>query len=718
MKIAEVYLRQKSKKIDHLFDYQIPEQFEGQLKKGMRVVVPFGKGNKAHEAFIIALKKKSDYGDAVKEISELIDLHPVLNDAQIKLCRWIHHYYGCLFYEALGLFTAPVKTTVTATGIKAYQESIRYYRLLKDEVVTGSVQKRVMTLLKLSDVSREELIAVAGNTASIANLEKKGLIESYEETVTFPRKPCMQIGEPTKSDLYDRLSSIEQENQPFYIHCPKGAARLAFYKRMIEETLQKEEGQLLCLVAESNYIVDYRKAFTDLFGTLVSFYHGGLSQKEKYRIYQEVAQGQVRVVIGTRSAFFLPFNHLNTILLDEANDPSFAVPQMPKYDIVTLASRWQEENPQTRVVFLEEVQAIRSVKNIKEKQWVAVTCPESLLPSQVHLVDMTQEMRMGNLDFLSKALKKKLEDNLQNGMRTVFLLNATGYANYVFCRACGHVEKCPDCGVSYKYDKANALLYCRYCDHTKDFTGICPNCHQRKGYGPVGLGIDQLLEIFKKRYPECRTLTLDARDTQNSKAYRRGMEKVRSNWQILIGSSAILRFFNYPENIDTVGVLLADIELNRGHYTASEQAYRFFNLLRTLTPTVKDVCVQTHQPEHYVLKGLADPGQYYREETSFRKLLRYPPYGNLIQMTIFGKHPKTLLKDTEKLYGWLKEYGLECYRSPNVMRMRGRDQFKTTLMVKTEKIESFHIVMKTIVDKREAYGFTSKVSLDVNPLYG
>lgn len=718
MRIAEVYLRQKSKKIDRPFDYRIPDRLVGQVKKGMRVVVSFGRGNKRHEAFVLALKEDSDFGDSVKEILEIIDLQPVLSEAQIQLCQFIHRYYGCLFYEALVLFTAPVQSIVTAEGIKAYEESIRYYRLLKDEVVRGSVQKRIMALLRESDISREALVAAAGNTASIRNLEKKGLIESYDEALVLPRIKSVPSWEPTESDLYDRFLATNKGKVPLYMRCPKGDTRHAFYRRMIEETLQTKEGQLLLIVAENNYITYYRKAFTDLFGTLVSFYHGGLSQKERYRNYQEIAKGHVRVVIGTRSAFFLPFRHLDHILLDEANDPSYAVPHMPKYDIVTLASRWQEINPHTNVVLLEEVQGIRSIKKIEEKRWQEIPSPKNLSQSQIHVVDMMQEMRRGNLDFMSKALKKRLEKNLETGQRTVFLLNATGYANYVFCKECGYVEKCPECEVSYKYDKANALMYCGYCDQTKEFTGICPNCHQRKGYGPVGLGIDRLMEILKKRYPEYGVLTLDARDTQNSKAYRLAMEKIQSDWQILIGSSTLLRFFNYPDHIATVGVLLADIELNRGHYTASEQAYRFFNLLRTLTPDVEDVWVQTHQPEHYVLKGLEKPQGYYQEEIAFRKLLRYPPYGNLIQLMIFGKQPKILLKDAGKLYEWLKEEGLECYRSPNVMRIRGRDQFKTTLMVKTEKLENFHKAMKTIVDKRETYGFTSKVSIDVNPLYG
>ncbi len=718
MDIAEVYLRQKSKKIDRPFDYRIPDRLSGQIKKGIRVTVPFGKGNKPYEAFVIALKKNSDYGEKIKEIQDRIDIQPILNEAQIKLCHFIHRYYGCLFYEALNLFSAPVKTVKTVNGTKAYRKSAQYYRLVKDEAVSGSVQQRIMALLKQSDVSRKALVAVAGNTASIANLEKKGFIERYHEVAESYQRPRIHITNPTPSDLYDRLVSIKEHETPLYICCPKGDIRQAFYTRIIQETLQKAQGQLVCLLAESNYITHYRKAFTDMFGTLVSFYHSGLPQEEKYRIYQEVAHGHTRVVIGTRSAFFLPFHHLETIIIDEANDPSYTVPQMPKYDIITLATRWQSDNPHTEVVFLEEVKAIRSDKQLVDKKWREITCMEKALMPQTHIVDMALEIRRGNLDFLSKALREKLESNLSAGKQTVFLLNATGYAAYVFCKNCGYVEKCPDCGVAYKYDKPNHLLYCPYCAHTKKLTGVCPQCHHSKGYGPVGLGIDRLSEIFNERYPEYRTLTLDARDTQNNKAYRQGIKKIQSHWQILIGSSAILRFSNYPDTLETVGVLLADIELNRSHYTAAEQAYRFFNLLRTLAPSVKDVWVQTHQIDHYVLKGLKNADYYYREEINFRKLLRYPPYGNLIQLTTFGKQPKDLLKDTAKLYDWLKEKGLECYRSPNVTRMRGRDQFKTTVMIKTEKIERFHHAMESIVEKRESYGFTSKVSIDINPICG
>ena len=247
-------------------------------------------------------------------------------------------------------------------------------------------------------------MAAAGNTASIRNLEKKRLIESYDEALALSRNMSVPTWEPTESDLYDCLLATNKGKVPLYIRCPKGETRHAFYRRMIEETLQTKEGQLLLIVAENNYITYYRKAFTDLFGTLVSFYHGGLSQKERYRNYQEIAQGHVRVVIGTRSAFFLPFRHLDHILLDEANDPSYAVPHMPKYDIVTLASRWQEDNPHTNVVLLEEVQGIRSVKNIEEKRWQEIPSPENLSQSKIHDAGNAQ----GQCGFYEQGSKEKV----------------------------------------------------------------------------------------------------------------------------------------------------------------------------------------------------------------------------------------------------------------------------------------------------------------------
>ncbi|MBS6339759.1 MAG: primosomal protein N' [Eubacterium limosum] len=738
MKFAEIYLNQTNKRIDHPYDYKIPERFESVIVPGVRVGVTFGNGNRQLEGFVVRVKEETAYPDKIKELEAVIDESPILTKEQIALCLWMKSTYCALFYEGLYHFTNPVKVVkrlvVSAEdphenriAFEPYESIEKVYRLVRKEPVRGPVQKKILELLETRDFTRRELCELLGAVgSSLRTLEKKGLVIAYERDTScavsdgkaMPEKIALS---ESSEFLYRQFLEKRQKGRPCFIFEENSDTRLMLYCKAVEECLNRGKTALM-LFPEIGLSLEMRALLYRYFGNAVAVCHGKLSQKERYQIFKRVSCGEIKVLVGSRAALFMPFRKLGLIVVDEERDPSYYAAAMPRYNTITIAQKYAALCGADLIVS-DEIPSVAAVKNTESGEWTGIynaPCFVRKKPVPV-IVDMQSEMKSGNFDFMSCRLRESLEKTLAEKKTAMLLINKRGYASYVFCRSCGYVEKCPACGVSLKYYAGSDVLKCHYCGYTKKRNTVCPECGEKK-IKALGLGIDQVYELLKNRYPDCNILKLDGETIASYDDFKRvNQELAEKHWDIILGTRMLLRNFNF-QNIGLAAALLIDGDLNHGDYSSSENAYqlyrRFFNRMTENTPCL----IQTYEPDNITNEALAseNPADFYRQEFKYRRLMGYPPEKHLVLFSLFHSDEVQVADDSREFFCSLQKAcgsgaDVEIFEPFLSGVIRGNGQIRWKILLKAKDLDAFKHIIEEITAAGEIERLASKVSIEIDP---
>ncbi|MEG1618022.1 MAG: primosomal protein N' [Eubacterium sp.] len=742
MKVAEIYLNQKNKRIDQPYDYKIPEDKETVIVPGIRVTVGFGRGNRQLEGFVIHIKDETEFPDKIKEIKTIIDKEPILTEEQIALCVWMKSYYCSLFYEALSHFANPVKIVKrsiaseedprkTVISFETYRSKEKVYRLLKTEKVKGKVQAKILLMLKNRDYTRKELRDLLGEVgSSIRSLEKKGCIEAYErDTGVFCKNEdsLMPIHLSVQEEnLYTSYCDSKNEKKICFINESHSTIKFNVYCKIIMECLKNEKTALV-LFPEVGLTIEKKEQLYRFFGNVVALYHGQMNQKEKYQLFQRIRCGEIKVLVGSRAAMFMPMRDLGLIIVEEERDLSYYAVSMPKYNTVDVAEKYAELC-EADLVISDEIPSVTALYKVKKKQWSSATFLEESVktkrPNYCDVIDMQQEMKNGNYDFMSVRLKKELDKALSEQKLALLMINKRGYASYVFCRNCGYVEKCPVCGVALKYHTGNDVLKCHYCGYTKRNRHVCPSCSKRK-MKELGLGIDQVQQLLEKRYPKQRILKLDSSTVPNLETFKRiNDELFQKQWDIVLGTRMMLGNFKYT-NVGLGAALLIDSDLNHGDYNSSENAYQLYcKFLKRVDRTDGVRLIQTYEPENSTVEALIkdDINFFYDNEIIYRSLLGYPPVQHLILFSLFHPESDWVRSDSKNFYKVLYRinhlYGedkVKIFEPVLSGFIKGNGQTCWKIVLKTKYLRFFYQIIEKILETGEIEALESKVSIEIDP---
>lgn len=738
MKFAEIYLNQTNKRIDHPYDYKIPERFESVIVPGVRVGVTFGNGNRQLEGFVVRVKEETAYPDKIKELEAVIDESPILTKEQIALCLWMKSTYCSLFYEGLYHFTSPVKVVKRLViseedphenriAFEPYESTEKIYRLERKETVRGSVQKQILELLETRDFTRREICELLGEVgSSLRALEKKGLVSAYERdtscAVTGGKvRPEEIVLSESGNCLYRQLSEKRRKGTPSFIFEENSETRLMLYCKAVEECLSRGETALM-LFPEIGLSLEMRALLYRYFGNAVAVCHGKLSQKERYQIFKRVSCGEIKVLVGSRAALFMPFRKLGLIIVDEERDPSYYSAAMPRYNTITIAQKYADLSD-ADLIISDEIPSVAAVKKTETGEWTGIhNAPCFVRKKPVPaIVDMQSEMKSGNFDFMSYRLRECLEKTLAAKKTALLLINKRGYASYVFCRSCGYVEKCPTCGVALKYYAGGDVLKCHYCGYTKKRSTTCPECGEKK-IKALGLGIDQVYELLKERYPDRHVLKLDGETIASYDDFKRvNHELSEKHWDIILGTRMLLRNFGF-QNIGLAAALLIDGDLNHGDYSSSENAYqlykRFFNRMTENTPCL----IQTYEPDNITNEALIseNPTDFYRQEFEYRRLMGYPPEKHLVLFSLFHADEAQVANDSHAFFHALKKVcetgaAVEIYEPFLSGVIRGNGQIRWKILLKTKDLNAFKHIIEEVTAAGEIERLASKVSIEIDP---
>lgn len=738
---AKVIVDISHEKLDRPFTYRIPAHLLSVLEEGDRVEIPFGRGNKVIEGYVIEITSKCDYDDSlVKEIRSICKKSIRADATLIKLATFIRKTYGSTQINALKT-VMPVKKTVKQEVNRRVVSKVDTERLvfLANEAAKKhkNAQERLLReLINYPDIAYSFITAKMNvSAASINALVKEDVIEILSETVY--RNP-IKIDRPTEerptlSDEQNKIvndvkKDIENgERNTYLLHGITGSGKTEVYMRLIEDRL-KEGKQAILLIPEIALTYQNLMRFYARFGDAVSVVHSKMTPGEKYDQFLKVKENKVKIMIGPRSALFTPFDNLGIIVIDEEHEGSYKADNMPKYHAREVAAELARLTGSV-LVLGSATPSVDSYYKAQNGIYKLYTLTSRLtgnsLPT-VYVEDMREELNEGNKSVFSRRLHNLMEDRLKKNEQIMLFLNRRGMSSFVSCRACGEVIKCPHCDVSLSLHK-DGNLRCHYCDYTMPMVKKCPKCNEEKVRG-FKAGTQMIEDFVKKEFPYALTLRMDADSTKNKDDYESILARFSNREaDVLIGTQMIVKGHDF-KGVTLVGIVAADMALNAEDYRAGERAFQ--QLVQAEGRAGRgdapgEVVIQTYQPDHYAVE-LAKKQDYlafYKEEIEYRKLMMYPPVGSLLGIQITGGDESRVTKlskvlagliDTSKVNGDIQKIG-----PANASLSKKCDMYRRVIYVKSMDYANLIYIKDMIEEEIEKYKLSDEnVMFDFNPMDG
>ena len=696
---AEVIIDIKNKQVNRSFDYIIPSYLEGIIAVGSRVYVPFGKQKRM--GYVLKIKDTTEVVRELKEISDLIDYKPILNEEFMEMAKYISihdfSFYSTsldamipqalrMKYEKIVKWVTgslddslknhfKLKKEVSLSRIPKDLEPIlfkeiklgnlvidtRIKRVRKDKYITyihnnllnqrPSSKKGIDLLNYLEEANQDlelsYLVNECGYSKSVIDtLEKNGFISLYkleaeveEDTKNYKDKD-VSLNDMQKK-IYASLKL--NENKVYLLHGVTGSGKTELYMRWIKDAISLGKKALM-LVPEISLTPQITAQLYARFKESIAVLHSRLTISEKYDEWKRILNGDVKIVVGARSAIFAPIKDLGIVIVDECHEASYKQSNNPKYNAIDLA-KIRAKTYNCPLVLGSATPNAEDYYKALEGEYILLSLPlrANLKPlPKVSIVDLREELKNGNRTPISYELKNALIECYQNKEQSILFLNRRGYSSFVQCRSCGEVIKCPHCDVSLTYHGKTNTLKCHYCGYQMLNVSKCSKCGSDK-IRYVGSGTEKLEEAVKKILPEARVLRLDTDCITKMSDYEESYHKFKNHEaDILVGTQMVTKGLDF-ENVTLVGVANADIALHYPTFDANQVA---FNLLEQVAGRAgranRDgrVIIQTYDPENYVIQAAKnhDYEGFYKKEILFRKAALMPPFSESIEIEVIGKN--------------------------------------------------------------------------------
>ena len=675
------------------FTYAVPEELRF-LDSGWRVVVSFGA--QKVEGFVVRRKELSELDpqaqEKLKNVEAALGDRPWFDDEMLSTAKWLADYYMCSLAEAMRLFV-PGKTSIKRQAVKDEKGKLLYYAYeerLKEKTVlaykiteagraalalgNNKAKARMAALAVLAEgewLTVSDLLEYKVSAAIARTLAEKGWVEAGQKRVlrnsyVNPQKrgEVFTLTDEQASALEKINASVDEANgKTFLLQGITGSGKTEVYLRAAAKAVEQGK-QVLMLVPEIALTAQLVKRFKAWFGDMVAVAHSKLSQNERGDVWYKMHTHQANILIGVRSAVFAPFKNLGLIIIDEEHESSYKQEERPNYHARAVALQ-RSRNTGAPLILGSATPDLESYYKAKigEYEHLRLTkrATGSLLPT-VEIVDMRKELQERNFSVLSRKLKQALVTTVSGGEQAIVLLNRRGYSTFVLCRDCGTSIACPHCAVALVYHSAGEAMRCHYCGNTAEIPAECPTCHSRR-IKFFGTGT-QKAEAELEELPEIRVLRMDQDSTAQKFAHADILSSfARGERNVLIGTQMVAKGHDIP-NVTLVGVLSADSALNLPDFRASE---RTFSLLTQAAgragrgDKAGHVIFQAYDVENKVLQQAArqDYDSFALDELKDREAFFYPPFAQMLKMTIWDKDEGQALALAKKVTTFLQAQQLE-----------------------------------------------------------
>lgn len=715
------------KSLDKAFTYQIPSSLQNKLKVGMKVLVPFN--NRQVHGIVLKITNSYDQEYDLKEIIKIEDEFLVLNQELLLLGRYMQNLTLCNLITAYQtMLPSALKVKEQTRDYNEYESWIKLNKKeeeIKEYINThrkSNKTKILEELLEKKEMNKKEL-----NSISIRELQKLDLISVEkrikrnitERKIKFDNK----ILNEEQRLAYEKITDFLNTAKTFLLYGVTGSGKTLVYIHLIKEVIKRNKNALL-LVPEISLTEQIVSIFYDNFGDDVAILHSGLSSKEKYEEYIKILNGEIKIVIGTRSAVFAPLKDLGIIIIDEEHSDTYKQDNNPRYHAKDIALK-RSEYHKCPLVLGSATPSLESMARAQKGVYELITLKKranNLPLPEVFIVDMKNELQKRNFT-ISELLDKKIKECLEKQEQIILLLNRRGFSTFITCSNCGFTYKCPHCEISLTYHKTSNTLRCHYCGYTKIKDDICPECHE-KGLNYMGMGTEKLEEIIKEKYPNARTIRMDADTTSRKGAHDKIIKAFKNEeYNILIGTQMISKGLDFPK-CTLVGIINADTSLNIPDFRSSERTFSLLDQAagragRSTTPG--SVVIQTFNPDNETIKAVKNHNYdlFYQSEMKVRKILKYPPYYYLANIKIGSIDYHEASKQAGKVKKYLDSH---LDKSSIILGPSTASNFKRNNIYRfsiTIKYRFDNHLMRVLKELDEIYGTNKTVFLevDINPLW-
>ncbi|WP_130863514.1 replication restart helicase PriA [Bacilliculturomica massiliensis] len=578
MKYVNVVIDNSSDSTDGFYTYGSEDE---SIQIGDKVQVSFARGKKLRDAYVFEVM--DELPSPVKGLKYIAEKDPevCLGQEAVATCRWMRSRYLCRYIDAVKCFTP-----------------------------AGSPSKRGKKRNPLGE-------------AQFSSTEARALTEEQQK--------AMDAMEPVLG---------KGVHQVFLINGVTSSGKTELYMQAIARVIEAGKTAIM-LVPEISLTTQTIERFIGRFGAEnTAVLHSKLSLGQRYDEWMRVKKGEVKIVIGARSAVFAPLSHIGIIVLDEEHETTYKSDMSPKYDTAEVAIK--RAMLHGAAVLLGSATpslqtAYRSRNGIFTELTLKQRYNKTPLP-QVEIVDMREELLAGNKSIFSRELFRQISGTLEKKQQVILFLNRRGYSTFVSCRTCGYVVRCPDCGISMTYHKDERSCICHFCGKRQTLPELCPDCGG-KYIRYFGTGTEKVEEAVKEMFPEAAAARLDL-DTARKKGSADKILKDfrRGKTDILIGTQLVAKGLDFA-GVGLVGVVSADVSLNIPDFRAPERTFQLITQAAGRAGRGNDpgtVIIQTYTPDHYAVTCAShhDYEAFYSQEIRLRRQINYPPFCDLFQLIV------------------------------------------------------------------------------------
>ena len=670
MKLLEVLIERKANTLNRPFSYIY--KGEKSVGVGYRVLVSFA--HKDTIAYVIGVKDtdkskaqlEDEMGFQIGEIKDVLDEKPLLNDELFKLSKEVSSYYLAPLISVL--------QTMLPSSLKPSSASLRgpkiaydtYVKLIDDS--EDDLTPKQIELIRLLKANGRILKKDCKSPSIVQKLyEKKRIDFEKEEKI---RLEIPEYKKEHKRDLTDEQkkaveSILNTDKTVTLLQGVTGSGKTEVYLTISEKILAQGRNVLM-LVPEISLTPVMVEYFQRRFSGDVAILHSELTPAEKYDEYRRISRGECHVVVGARSAIFAPLDNIGLIILDEEHTESYKQDSLPFYHARDVAIM-RAAHFNSKVILGSATPSLetkaRACKGVYHYALLPNRINKQELP-KTSIIDMSKAYSFTReSSMFSKYLIEQLKGVLERKEQAILLINRRGHSGYITCRSCGHIIKCPNCGIALTYHREDNMLKCHHCGHVELNADTCPECGS-KYLSRSGFGTERIVDEVKKLFPEARVLRLDSDVGEVRNNIAKTIEAfANQEADILVGTQMIAKGHDFP-NVTLVGVVLADIGLSLPSFRSTERAFQLITQAvgrSGRADKVGHAIIQTFNPYHYAIRlaSKQDYEAFFLKEMSVRKVSQYPPYTYLTSIEIIGKNEDMVVDIISKICRDIDSKGFE-----------------------------------------------------------
>ncbi len=644
---AEIIVPKSSANIP--FTYIIPDRFKKFLQIGSAVVIPFK--NRLTYGFIF--NATSEFSSNNIKLKEIIDISQCnfFNEVHLSLYNWLSMYY----HESI---SRVLETTLPSIDVKKFHLLDRYIKINK---INAKSDSKINPKINLNDASRE-------NQENVYNTNFAGLTQDQRQSQN--NNPGYDLTED-QSGAVSRIKKFIQENfyKTFLLHGVTASGKTEIYLNLLEFTLNLNK-QVIIIVPEIFITNQFIYVMTKRFSKMIkphefAVFHSRISKREKLINWFKILHGDIKIVLGTRSAIFAPLTNAGLIVVDEEHDSSYKQGSGLLYNARDVAVMIAKKTSSVAVLgsATPSLESYYNAKELKKYEYIFIKMRVGEKPMpEIKLIDLKNEFKKDNdspknrfsNEMLSEVSRQAITKNLEQKSQTLIFLNRRGFSTFIICKSCGHQFLCKNCAISLVYhkgkDSEGGMLKCHYCSHTEKVPKVCPECLS-DNIEPYGIGIQKLENKIKEIFGEAAIVArIDSDIAGQKKAGLNIFNKMkRGEIDILIGTQIVAKGHDFP-NIALVIVVFADSLLNIPDFRSGERTFQILTQVSGRAgrgDTPGKVIFQTFNSNNYVLaySGSHNIESFYEKELNLRKEYGYPPYSKIIAIKLFDKNLERLEKN-------------------------------------------------------------------------